>query len=1505
MSAHLLLRRRCDSLMLRFEPLWQLYCNTQRGLLGALWGLFGGDYVTVCVLGLLARACNLLQAVALQALLSALLPQDSSAETDILHMVVPSCMLVGASALLGVLEPLAEARARKSGRQLHTVLTAKVTQHLLQLPATRDTGAVLTLLTTDIQRMRFFERNGASLVVAPLAIAASLIACWVMLGWSMLAALAVLAVMYPANMRIMDTFNDVESRIMQWAEARVSALAEALRGIMVWKLSALEGVIAHRIMAARRRELVYLRRFSDAMASCMSVSFSITTAMAAAAFLVHAMRGLPITADLVFPVITLLEAVRWSMLEMPYAFGSLAEGRVSLERLQAFLQSPPVAAAAMRQHVAATKPYTGSNGSEHGSGTPISEPDGSITNLHSRHVGSGGEQHHQLHPEDVPDSAPSSPLATQEQGAPPTHLHTMQLTDAQDERDSDVSSPAHGGCSLALPGRLQYFWPSLAAGLQEEEDEAPLPGGTAAPDLTLEVAPSSPQGSVLAFTSPNLGLHIAAGELVAVVGPVGAGKTALLLALLRELTEGSAAGHDRSSSWEQQSGVLYAPQEPWVRSRSVRQNIQMHKPFKLGRYQDVLQRCCLAAELPLFGPALDLTQIGERGVTASGGQRARIQLARVLYAGGGACLLDDPLSAVDAHVGKVLFEQAIQGGMSQCGRTVVLATHQLQYLPLVDRILVLNDGSIQHDGSYEELLGKGVQFASLLDSGKDVSSCENDGSVAHGVTGPGPIGGSPTTPAAHLHSQLEHGTSAVPGSLPTLGASSPVVHSPGPVQSTLQADERHTGAVGLQVYSAYFRMLGSRWLLGSLLSLSLVVPLVESASTLWLSVWAESSTADHGGDTAWPWGTRGWITGYAVLGVVYAVLSYTRMKLWFDCTFSASAKLHDDMLSAVLCSPLAYFQTTPLGRLVNRFSRDLGGVDTDLPETLNDVLMMTASLAVEVIIIAASAPALVAVLLPVGCWMYTTANKYRCAAREITRIEALAEAPVHAAVSEVADGVACIRSMHAEADEAAAINALATQHVRAELTSFAVAQWLQVKLNAQMTTLIAGIVVVAVMGASVPSLGWLIGSKAFLAYALARSLGLLQSIAYLLQQLVATETRMAKAQRLLQLVQLQPEAPWSLPQNQLHLPVMHTAPSESDPLLVASGEADSMGSPPRVLMQRPADSWPAKGHIAFENVTMSYRFGLQPSLRGVTFHVPAGSRLGIVGRTGAGKSSILQALLRGVECSSGRVCIDGVDAASVGLHTLRSRVALIPQTPEMLQGSLRSNLLVETATGEGSTAAAGGMVTPLSRPSHAPGAPGALPATAALKEAMERITDTVPKAGDAELWGVLRKVGLAEFVQAQPKGLAMPISSGGGNLSMGQRQLVALARALLRGARVLLLDEATSSVDTAQDDAVCWALEKGRAGATMLTIAHRLGTVIDYDAVLVMDAGRVVEHGPPWLLLQRRSVQPNASLAAATGEVPGAFAALVEQTGAQTASWLRTRAHAAYMQATSATGGML
>ena len=1449
-------------------------------LLMVLWGLFGRDYTLVCSLNLLARCCNLVQALALQALLTALLPQDATQATDVYVFMWPSCLLVAASALLGVVEPISEARARQSGRQLHTVLTAQVSEQLLRLPATRDTGVVLTLLTSDIQRMRFFERNGASLVVAPLAIAASLGVCWSMLGWSMLAALGVLAVMYPANMRIMDTFSAVESRIMQWAEARVSALAESLRGMLVWKLSALEGVIAHRIMAARRRELVYLRRFSDAMASCMSVSFSITTAMAAAAFLAHASRGLPITADLVFPVITLLEAVRWSMLELPYAFGSLAEGRVSLGRLEAFLLAPPVAAVAALQPRQEADPCERSDCSE-GGATPVSECDAVDGMLHVRHTASTAGA---LHSEDLPDSAPGSPKAG---GAVRASGRRYALPSATDPAAASTSQDSAGPVALSLAGRSVFTWPVPPAGLQDDDETEEANGDSGALLPTEAPSPDVASPEAPAFTAPPMGLHIPAGQLVAVVGPVGSGKSALLLALLNEL---GVATDDKEQPGTPRGGaccVLYAPQEPWIRSQTVRANIVMHELFDAQRYSDVLQRCCLTEDLASFGPARDLTQIGERGVTASGGQRARIQLARVLYARGGACLLDDPLSAVDAHVGKAMFQGAILGLAGE-GRTVVLATHQQQFLPLVDRILVLEGGCIRHDGSYEQLLQAGVQFASLLKGAEAEPDC-----AQLGVMSPG---------AAHAEqggkSSLEAAVEA--NTSQDVGRPDGVVGGVGGVHGgvTLQAEARQTGAVGVQVYSAYFRMLGSPRLLGCLLLLSLVVPLVESASTLWLSVWAESAAAvaaaeEAGADPAQAWGTRGWIAGYACLGLLYAVLSYTRMRLWFDCTFAASARLHDDMLAALLRAPLAYFQTTPMGRLVNRFSRDLGGVDTDLPETLNDVLTMSASLLVEVLIIAASAPALVLVLVPVGVWMHHSANTYRCAAREITRIEAQVEAPVHAAVAEVADGVACIRSLRVQRQEVAGILQLAQRHAQAEITNFAVAQWLSVQLNAQMTVLIAGIALVAVLGASVPALSWLIGSRAFLAYALARSLGLLQSIAYMLQQLVATETRMAKTQRLLQLVDTSPEAPWALSEQQLLLPVGGN--SEAEPLLRSTVTDALAASSASVAMQRPPASWPAAGAIAFRGATMSYRPGLQPSLRGVSFDVPAGTRLGIVGRTGAGKSSILQALLRGVECSSGDISIDGVNVASVGLHTLRQRVALIPQTPEMLQGTLRENLLVHLAlggTGSAPRAGAGAASTPLSSPSTDSTLRAA---TAELKRAMDDIRRTPVGPDDERIWAVLRQVGLAAFVQAQPKGLGMLLSSGGGNLSMGQRQLVALARALLRGARVLLLDEATSSVDTAQDDALCAALEAARGDATMVTIAHRLGTVIEYDSVLVMEAGRVVEWGQPWALLQRPPARPSGTVGSHS-DMPGTFSALVAETGQQHSTWLRGRAQAAHLR---------
>ncbi|PNH41405.1 hypothetical protein VD0004_g5703 [Verticillium dahliae] len=816
------------------------------------------------------------------------------------------------------------------------------------------------------------------------------------------------------------------------------------------------------------------------------------------------------------------------------------------------------------------------------------------------------------------------------------------------------------------------------------------------------------------FKLRGMDFKIHRNELVAVIGTVGSGKSSLLAAL---------AGDMRKTSGEVVLGAsrAFCPQYAWIQNATVRDNILFGKDMNREWYNEVIDACALRPDLEML-PNGDKTEIGERGITISGGQKQRLNIARAIYYDSDIVLMDDPLSAVDAHVGRHIFDSAILGLLKDKCR--ILATHQLWVLNRVDRIIWMEGGKIMAVDTFDNLMKNYESFRQLMET----TAVEETSEATPQTNEPVATSGGKKKKSAALMQQEEKAVSSVPWS----------------------------------VYNAYIRASGSIFnapLVLFLLALSLGANLMTG---LWLSYW----TSDKYGMT-----TGAYIGIYAALGVLQALLMFGfSICLSIFGTASSRVMLRQAVTRA-LRAPMSFFDTTPLGRITNRFSRDVDVMDNTLTDAMR-MYFLTLGMIISVFaLIIAFFPWFAIALVPLFFMFIFAAAYYRASAREVKRFESVLRSTVFAKFSEGLSGVASIRAyglkQHFIEDLRNSIDEMNTAYY----LTFSNQRWLSVRLDAigNLLVLTVGILVVTSRFSVSPSIGGLV---------LSYILGIVQMIQFTVRQLAEVENGMNAVERLQYYgTQLEEEAP------------LHT------------------------IEVRP--TWPEKGEIIFDNVEMRYRAQLPLVLSGLSMHVAGGERVGIVGRTGAGKSSIMSTLFRLVELSGGHIIIDGIDISTIGLHDLRSRLAIIPQDPTLFRGTVRSNL------------------------------------------------DPFHEHTDLELWSALRQADLvpADARPDEPRTkdsprvhLDMVVEEDGLNFSLGQRQLMALARALVRGARIIVCDEATSSVDMETDDKIQNTIATGFRGRTLLCIAHRLRTIIGYDRICVMDAGRIAELGTPLELWQRDGI---------------------------------------------------
>uniref|UniRef100_A0A672PFU0 ATP-binding cassette, sub-family C (CFTR/MRP), member 10 n=1 Tax=Sinocyclocheilus grahami TaxID=75366 RepID=A0A672PFU0_SINGR len=802
------------------------------------------------------------------------------------------------------------------------------------------------------------------------------------------------------------------------------------------------------------------------------------------------------------------------------------------------------------------------------------------------------------------------------------------------------------------------------------------------------------------------------GSLVAVVGKVGCGKSSLLSAITGELTRSGGEVFVRG----REQGFGLAVQEPWIQHATMQDNILFGRDFDSTFYQAVIEACALADDLNIL-PGGDQTEVGENGVTLSGGQKSRLALARAVYMDKEIYLLDDPLAAVDADVAHHLMEKCILGILKN--KTRILCTHRIEFVDKADVVVLMDNGMIVKTGTPNEVL-------SLVKAPKDYA-----------------IG----------REEEEANEPELVAELKMFGE-----------------EQKQVGKLSWAVYRSYWRAVGGCIAVAVLLSLFLMQA-SKNVSDWWLSHWIshlkDNTTElvslsadplltltflsperlmfhapDRGSETSGNVSSelKFYMTVYGSLAAANTVFTAARAFLFAYGAICAATVVHKRLLSSVLKATMTFFDTTPLGRILNRFSSDIYSVDDSLPFVLNILLANVFGLLGMLLVMCYGLPWVLLPLLPMGVLYYQTQCFYRHSSRELKRLCSLTLSPVYSHFSETLSGLSTVRaSGHTSRFEEENVRRL-EQNQRCLFNSNAAMQWLDIRLQMIGVTVVTGISLIAVIQHQLKSIDpGLVGLS--LSYAL--------SITNLLSGLI-----FSFAQTEMQLVSIERTEEYST-----------NIPQE----------------PQEVL-----ESWPEKGRVEFVGAVLVYRPGLPNALDGVSLEVLPGERVGIVGRTGSGKSSLFLALFRMVELNQGQILLDGVDISSVRLSNLRSKLAIIPQDPFLFSSTVRENL------------------------------------------------DPHGRHPDFRLLDALEQCHLGDVVQ-RIGGLDSEVGERGKSLSVGQRQLLCLARALLTEANILCIDEATASVDHKTDMLLQKTIREKFKDKTVLTIAHRyqIACILAYDLYLI------------------------------------------------------------------------
>ncbi|KAG2498469.1 hypothetical protein HYH03_003722 [Edaphochlamys debaryana] len=1289
------------------------------------------------------------------------------------------------------------------GTRMRNALMAAIYRKCLRLSNSalqaESTGRVVTLMSNDAQKLQDAMFAIHAMWGSPCYIIAVLTLLWFEVGWATFVGLGVMLAMVPATGTLAAKLGGLRREIMQWTDKRVGRMNELINGIQMIKFYAWESSFREAVLEARGQEARILRRTALWQGVFGLLLFYGPVAVALFCFGSWAIAGQTLTPAKAYTALALFSLLRFPMSFLPMLVTMIINAMIAIKRIGGFLQ---------REETQMTQ------------WDPKTTPAGNV--LIKEGVFSW----------DAPPD-PSKP-------APPP------------EPVPKGGKPGPGG-----PGGKPAKGGPKGGKVADGKAEAGKEGGKEAP----EPQPWAPSLS-------GINLSAKPGSLTMIVGGVGSGKSSVLSALVGQM------GPPLEGQMALGGSVAYVAQSAWIMNDTLQENVLMGAPMDPTRYRSALEVSQLGPDLAIL-PNGDLTEIGDRGVTLSGGQKQRVSIARAVYANADVYLLDDPLSAVDSHVGRALFEQVIRGVLRD--KTVLLVTNALQYLPHADNVIWMEDGRERAQGPFAALQEQGLNIAELChdeaDDMADEEAAKQPGSEPEtpakatsadkekDVASPAKEGddaGSASTSTTTTHSGLADAvvatvkdassaaaspTPGVPGGKEIAGAPAVVavaggkgagkggpsgrasvelraqealakaaanaalkqkvdsmVGTEGKITYTRQATDanrnltgietRESGAISMDVVKLYFRS-GGGIIYGIIL---LFLFALEQGARVYTDTWVGNWFGDK-----YDRSTGFYLGIYFMLGAVYGITTFLRSTTFLFFCVRAAVSIHNQLLDHTLRLPKSFFDTNPAGRILNRFSRDTDIMDSTLSASLIQFAGSVSTYIAILVVITIATYWFGIALVPLTIIYFTIQRYYIPSARELQRIESVTRSPIYSRFGEALQGVATIRAYRLETHFIAASDALMQVNANAFITQKLAAGWLACRLDMIGLAVLTLAGTLCIQGGIDPGMAGL---------ALVYALDLTRFLKHGTNMASKSEADFNSVERIAQYL---------------------TPETEARP-----------DTPPEVATTLPAD-WPSHGAIAVEHLCMRYRPEMPLVLKGVSFNVAPGEKVGLVGRTGSGKSSLLLALFRMVEAESGRITIDGVDIATLGLWHLRSKMSIIPQDPFMFSGSVRHNL------------------------------------------------DPFDKATDEELWQAVESVGLKPAISALEDKLGAKVVDGGANFSLGQRQLFCLARAMLRKSRVLMLDEATASVDVDTDAQIQSALRLQFGEVTCLTIAHRLNTIMDADRVVVLDSGRVVEDGEPAKLLEKEQ---------------GIFTGMVDQTGRTSSRYLKSLARSvSQLRAESVTMG--
>ncbi|XP_067948420.1 ATP-binding cassette sub-family C member 5-like [Watersipora subatra] len=1251
------------------------------------------------------------------------------------------------------------------------VLAVAFKKILHQQIQSKSVGELVNLCANDGQRLFDATMLGVFSLGALTSIIGAAYSIYLLGAWGILGFVTFFSFL-PVQVLLSKVIFNMRRKAIPITDKRVKLMSEIITAIKLVKMYAWEKSFAKKISNIRKDERKILAK--SLMVQSLSAILPTTVPIFSSAFTFLAMTctGVDLTSTQAFVFISLLNALRFSLGVMPHSMKALAEGRHACQRMKDLLiaEDEKMDIGPIRDSNNLVEISGGSFGWAAGSKTVQENPD--------------------------------TPMA------------------------NGIAKPQGNGTSAAIKNGKPKN--GQAGGFTVAELE-PLDGGKADTIVTLK----------------NITMSLKHGNLVGICGAVGSGKTSLIQAMLGMMRKTSG-----TIAINKEKKIAYVSQQAWIMNATVRENIIFGNEFDEDRYNEVVEACALRADFTQLA-AGDKTEIGERGINLSGGQKQRMSIARAVYSDSDIILLDDPLSAVDAHVGQHIFQNCLKGFLKD--KTILFVSHQLQFMMGCDYVLVMKDGCIHQEGTHDKLMAdENGEYSSLIKSFHDAEVKESEQQVTtsavvdsvlerqlskqraaaatHSIstenlaskrksTRNSESEGKPvmslsvrnlaeehldgdgmrqrTLSIASMKSAHSVASKNMARSLRRLDANADIIsgsvvdlasiadpddlefnennNDDAPTGVLTKGEDMESGQVKMSTYYNYIEAAGGICVVGLVFFAVIFAMSVHSFTNYFLGYWLNQGsggymlniTTEDGNYTQVESDSLLYneklslyqaIYGISLIGVI--IFSIIKSVVYMRTSLMASSNLHDKVFRKLVASPMSFFDITPSGRILNRFSKDMDEIDVNLPFMSEQFVTNSCVILITVGIIGSVFYYFLIAMVPIIIIFVLLYNVCSKGIRNLKRIENVTRSPLFSHVATTVQGLGTIRAYKKEEQFFREFNRLQDRNNMALFLFQTAMRWSAVRLD--ILSLLV-VLATALFIAFMPE-GLIPASYAALALSYAMNMtGLFQ---FTMRLCIETESRFTSVERI----------------------TSYIKNLESE-------------SPAIVEDCRPDSSWPREGAVKFNKVEMRYRDGLPLVLKGISLDIAAQEKIGIVGRTGSGKSSIGMALFRMMELANGSIVIDGVDISRIGLEDLRSKLSIIPQDPVLFVGTVRYNL------------------------------------------------DPFKAYTDAELWSALEKCHVKNTILSLDGQLDANIVENGENFSVGERQLLCMARALLRHSKILLLDEATAAIDTETDALIQETIKEAFADCTMFTIAHRLNTVATSDKILVLDDGKVMEFDAPENLL--------------------------------------------------------